>query len=407
MASLLAGIDWDNLAGEEFTTVLSVLCRALQERYNVGRMGFTGSIDGNPGLNPHPSALKNYFPFGNNDPKWLRTNDNFAALNGDINDLLDACAGEYFDKNELDLQVGGFAPQSASNIALFRYVAAAQNPIYHNRLYELVGYDSQVDIRTGSAIELKKLYDLITRMKWVWRPHFINWDNFSAGNNDTECIGEFDLNQGKFFLVDIDGADYYQYSGNNYVPVTNTLPHSLWKAGMTRRTMQQGNVNHFISNQAGNTFPLQRLQRYYTKIRTIASIPTGGPRGYINWMYAFHTKEHYDWAPARAVVGFNGKPNQFERYQYVGGTSSSSISHTGFAFTPDVPNVLRVPVPTLVEIDADNQTVEYDDQLNQMTYPSSIPSTNAQSGVRTSVIVNWEIEHWDYDGGFDYFTPAP
>ena len=77
-----------------------------------------------------------------------------------------------------------------------------------------------------------------------------------------------------------------------------------------------------------------------------------------------HFKEHYDRVPTRAAIGFNCKPNQFARNNYVDGPTSSLVARTGFAFTAEVENVLRVPTPTLVEIDEDNQTVDYDDNQN-------------------------------------------
>ena len=401
--SPLADFNWDDLTGENFVTVLKVLCSALQERYNVGIMDFNGVIDGHPSLNPHPTALKNYFPFGNNDPKWMGDTWPLALVNQDINDLLDGAATKYFDKDQLDAQIGDSAPQTTAQTQLFYLGSVPQDPAYPNRLFELAGYTDYPDIKTGSAAELKKLYDLISSLKWVWRPHFIDWSDFPAGANDTEFVGEFDLNQAGFFVIDPDGADHYGNAGYRDIN-TDGGGFSLFQTGHANIVAGSGDALHYMSDQDVNTYHLDPYYAYYFRFRTTSNGPIPGQRGYHNFLYAYHRKDIYDWSVARAVIGFTGKPNQFEKYAYLDQGSGSNMQHTGFSHTAETENVLRRATPTLVEIDADNQTVEFDENLNYATIPASMPPENTESVVQTILINQWMIEHWNHADGFKYHT---
>ena len=402
MASPLESVDWDNLAGEELTTVLRLLCSALQERYVVGRMSFLGDITGHPDLNPHPSQLKRYFPYGNNNPKWMGDSWPCFALNNDINDLMLYASAEYVYKPGLDALLGQSAPFTFQQRRNYSFATAAFDSSYPNRLYEIAGYTDLIDISTGSAVELKKFYDLLKLLKWVNRFHGLSWDN-SSSNNNTEYVGEFDLSQSHFFLQDQNGADFY--GSNNYRDAAlDTGGYTSFVNGHSN-LFSAGNASHLRSDQNNTTHPLQTGFYYHWRFRTTGSAGNlpGSPRGYLNWIHAFRVKEIYDWSVARSVIGFTGKPNQVERYDYISDVTYT-MDHTGFSYTPDAENILRKATPTFTDIDADNHTVEFNENLNLANMPASIPPENDESLVLLNMATALDIEFWDYEGGFLYHT---
>lgn len=266
---------------------------------------------------------------------------------------------------------------------------------------ELAGYEDYPDVTVGAAAELKKIFDILCLLKWVSRSHSAQWQNSPAGDNDTEYTGEFDLDQGKFFEIDEDGADFY--GDTNYRNAsTDTGGYSNFKSGHDN-LMDSGSNTHLQSEQGDNTYNLDTSQRYMFRFVTIGDAPNlpVSTRGYRNWIYALKIKEVYDWEPARDALGFTGKPNQVEKYNYINDSGSgSTMAHTGFSHTPDPTEELRKCTSTFTDIDENNHTVEYDDNLSLASLPASIPSENDTSLVYVSMFHRVTIENWNHAGGF-------
>jgi hypothetical protein len=178
MASPLAEIDWDNLQAADVPIAMRLLMLATQERYIVGTTEWSGG-EGGPYKNEYPL----YDPFVNSDPKYGRPNDVFA--NGsNLNVMIDAMALGYRDETRLNEYAAGkvltTTPASATEIVYLRLNSPADDPVtYANRLFENAGIpgtdgSQYPDLTSGSPLEVKKWYDIITQFKWVERGRYKN-----------------------------------------------------------------------------------------------------------------------------------------------------------------------------------------------------------------------------------------
>lgn len=415
-ASLLADIDWTNLDSAEMTTAVKVLCIAMQERFNIGAMNMDGtySTSGTP-ANPSDDTLKDMFPYKTNTPRWpLNDGDplidytNNQAAQDDLVHLIQNAAQHYADIEKWN----DAATNKDSGDTRFVLSGAADAPgTYDNRLLEVTGYTTYPDLTVMAPEEVKKLYDMVVIMRYVVR----NTQATLRSNVHRVFGGEFDVSQAGNFSEgdDGDGANYYNSgSSSDVTPITNTTPYSAFETGNSN--LFGSSAASFDESTDSGTYEPPFFggvdQPYYIKL-----VVTSGKAGYRNLIRAFQTHFVIDWATPKTAVGFIGKPLEYKTQNNM--TSLTNTFPTGFDTNFNYPATTTavderywetVTISTTLEV----VTVKRDNLLVGVTLPAAPNSLAASDVIEVDPrmggnLIVFQLEDWDGDGGFEYYTPAP
>tara|TARA_Y100000593_G_scaffold65334_1_gene120403 strand:- start:93 stop:1295 length:1203 start_codon:yes stop_codon:yes gene_type:complete len=399
MASPLADIDWNNLDSAEMTTVVKLLLKATQERYNIGRLNFNGAYFNNPG-DPHqytfPSQDSTAVEFELND------GDPLQDWTTEVEDLISGCLRFYVDTEKTDDQIGA-TEAGSPDIKILSDVADA--PLtYDNRLFEITGYTSYPDLSVYAAEEVKKWYDMISAMKVVWRL-YVSVSGVSINDNFRIWKGEFDKDFSKFFVVDEDGAEYYggQTEGEGGEPTSNTTPYTDFKAG-NDNLFDSGDFTFTEGTDIGT--PPIWYQPYNLHVGRLA----GG--NYWNWMRSARLTIVADWTDVENNLGVTGRPVDYDESIDKIRTFSEDFPtgldpNTG---TPAAEDVIYRRSIESVTVNVNEIEIEIDDQVTPGTLPTNITDLAADEEIRIGVDIENSArgrfyENWDGDGGFIYFTP--
>jgi len=399
MASPLADVDWDNLSSAELSTAIFLLCKATQERYNIGRLNFTGNYFNNPG-DPHlyifPSEDSTATQFNLND------GDPLEDWSQDVEDLFDGMIRFYVDTEKTDDQIGtteGGTPDVKT------YADAADAPgTYDNRLFEVTGYTSWPDLSVYAGAEVKKWYDMITTLKVINR-EYIQVAGSPVNDNYRIWVGEFDKDFTKFFVVDEDGAQYYggQTEGEGGESTGNTTPFTDFKTG-NDNLFDNGDYT-FTEGVDTGTPPT-----WYIPYKLNFGRLAGG--NYWNWIRSARLTIVGDWTDVESNLGVTGRPIDYDESidKIRGFTETFPTGEDPNTGTPAAEDVIYRRSIESVIVNGDEIEIEIDDQIT----PGTMPTNITDIGTSEEIVIEVDIENgargrfyenWDGDGGFIYFTP--
>ncbi len=413
-ASLLAGIDWNNLSSAEMTNAVRILCIAMQERFNIAAMRMDGTYSTSGSVaNPSDDILKNMFPYGGNNPRWpLNDGDplvnytgSFAAQD-DLNHLILNTAQNYADIERWNDDATNKA--SGGNVWTLSY--PADDPgTYANRLLEVTGYTTYPDLSVMAPEEVKKLYDMVVIMRYARR------DPQSQLRANVHRIfeGEFDISQAATYVVEDpegDGANYYNAGSSAGVIPTNTAPYTAFNTGNGNLFGTPG--ASFDESVDSGTFepPFYHGVRrpYFVWLRRFNA---GGDK-YTNFIKAYQTQHVIDWSVPRALVGFIGLP-----LAYLAQNNMSSLVN---AFPAGHDTLFDYPAATTTtdqrywETVTDSEaldvvTMKRDNLLVGVTLPATPSSIASGESIEVEPffgtnLISFHLEDWDGEGGFVYYS---
>lgn len=401
-ASLLAGVDWDNLPSEIPPVIIKLLCLATQERFNIGAISRIGTFFSSSGGGAKDDdEIDNTFPyFIITDPQWeLNEGDPVPDFSGEIQNLLHNSLRFYADTEKWTDALG------TSTITLFNLNAAADVPgTYDNRLFEITGYTSWPDLSVYAKEEVKKWYDMLTALKKVIRQR---GDDQGGAVGDDYMIydGIFDVEQGKFFFVDQTGADFYTIDPTNYEAVSNTTPFDNFT---TANDALFGTLpDSFDESTDSGTYPPELDTPYHIRVAR------KGDGNYVTWNKSFVPTYVADWDIIEAAIGLPGKPLSYENHQFLQILTNNfpSGEDTNFVFPASTTAAQQRYLSTNIltrNLNIDKITVDLD--LTPVDTPTLITDLLVNENVLVKVFMaramgSYFLEDWDGEDGFSYYTP--
>jgi hypothetical protein len=398
-ASLLAVIDWDNLDRAELTTACKLLASATQERFSISDIRLEGT-----GSQQAGAPYKDIYPYGSNTPIYkLEAGEPLILDSTLLENMLKEAARNFFDRT-LWLAEMGEASISYNSLALYHPTNNnASDPVtYSSRLLELAGHTSYPDFsETVTTSEVKKWYDIITQMKYCQRI----LTTASLGDEyDLFKIGEFDTSLDAPVSGDpgARGPAEKDYGTGDGLTLPSGTEYSDFKTAFD--SLPNTDNEDSIYNQAGTYLP---ATPYYMRVYS-----SGGTPGIYHTTLAYYKLRHeLDYASIHSGLGISGIPKDLFRENEYNIVISSFYDTT---FT----------APTYSETEA----VIYESDLTETSSGvvlklveelpiSSFGAVAASLSTTGSPSRQWRedmtitekpgrfIEFWDYDGGFEYYTP--
>ena len=399
MPSPLADIDWTDLDSGEMTTAVFLLCKALQERYNIGRSSITGSFFNNPG-EPHRYTFPST---ATPNPSWeLNDGDPLEDWSQEVEDLFEECIRFYIDTDKNDALIG-----SAYNANWLKtYADDADAPLtYANRLFEKTGYTSYPDLSVYAPEEVKKFYDMVTTLK-VTHDTYVSTIGTRINDNYLIFDGEFDKDQSTGFGIDETGADYYGGAtrGEGGEAVTNTTPFTDFKTG--NGNLFGSGTTSFNEDTDTGTAP-----NWYTPYKlNVGRLSSGG--NYWNWMRSARVTFVVDWTDVENNLGITGRPLDYdESIDYINTiTENYPTGQDPATGTPAGEDVVYRRSIESVTTNVNKISIEVNDQITVGTMPTNITDLSNGDIIDVEIVLGNNIrgifyENWDGDGGFEYYTP--
>jgi hypothetical protein len=395
-ASLLDGIDFDNLPSEVPAVAIKKLAIATQERFNIAIVRTNGT------KSSFFNTIFKYFPYGaNTNPEYvLNEGDPIPDLTSEIETLLGFCANLYADVEKWDDAATNLETGSTS----YRLSDTADDSgTYDNRLFEITGYTSYPDLSVYAKEEVKKWYDMLTELKYIHRS-----SGFNLGTGSYHIFkGEFDVGTNPFYSTDdplgID-ANFYgiDETDPNLEDPSNTTPYT---------DMVTANTNYQTSTAAIHNEDIDGSFTYDTSPYSVR-FRRDGSGDYISCLRAFTDTHVLNWANIRSTVGMTGKPVSYKRQARV--TISETFptgedTNMSYPYSTTGDNQRFYCDLSITEV-SDTTEIEIDLDINPATMPANLTDIGANELVQVSTTVsypgNW-LENWDGEGGFDYYTPSP
>lgn len=400
-SSLLSVIDWDNLDKAELTTACKLLMSATQERFSIGDLKIDAS-----GSQQASSPYNDIFPYGSNTPKYrLDSGDPLIIDSAELETMLKEAARNYFDRTLWLAELGGTAVDMNS-VALYHPTNnnAVDSVTYSSRLLELAGHTDYPDFsETVTTSEVKKWYDIITQMKYCHRIMVA-----TSRGDEYECykVGEFDVELNAPVTGDpgARGPAEKDYGTGDGLTLPTGTEYSNFKTAFDSLPNEDNEDSEY--NPVGTYSP---NSPYYMRVYKSGSIP-----GIYHCTLCYYSLRHeIDYASIHSDLGISGMPKDLFR-------------HNLYSITSSVYDDATFTAPTYSE--NENETYESDltetkvGTVLELEEPLPISSFGA---VATSIAANttagtakqWKedvtiteqpyrfIEFWDYEGGFDYYTP--
>lgn len=384
-ASLFAVIDWDNMTYNELVTACKVLMSATQERVTIGQMP----------LNQKLGSNLDVFDWGNNTPAYkLEDGDPLILPNSTIQSMLSTIATNYVDLTKTEDAIGSGVSFIGGMVK--RLNAAADNPIYPNRLLELAGYTSYPDFSDiVTTHEVKKWYDILGVARYVARTK-----NISTTTNVYTRVrvdGEIDK-------TNAGGTDFFNWSEayGTSPPSGRTTTSTEWTNFDSAHGIifAQGDSEYWFEEGEAEGQDFRRVYTYRAEYDST---------GYNCWARAFEYVLELDYSLFHTNAGGSGLPLSYKAYSLLdfvtdGTDTGNGFTAPTFAKTEDLIYEASLSTSTAVDV----VTITENTEITPAGIPATAPTPASATVSRAYVeqyMNNFFIEDWDGDGGFDYYTP--
>jgi len=414
-ASPLAQIDWTNLQSADLPLAIKLLATATQERFNIATVDRDGGMRSVVTIGTLSLTDRRRFPYKTNTPLIsMNEGDPIFDFTFTVGDLLDKMIRLYADIEKWDTA----DTDSEGNADTYTLYGDADDPgTYDNRLFEITGYTSYPDLSVYAAVEVKKWYDMLVVLKYIFRQSGLRGDDYLIYN------GVFDVEAEAFFSSNIDGAEYFVSQVNPQDnPETPIADSTVYDAFEDANVALFGTLpDQFDESTDTGTTPPEPFESESGDGSTIYNLlASRSSDEYVSWLRAWETTYVADWTDSIAAVGFTGKPLSYKNQIRAVFTASSSVP----SFTP----VITYPESTTADFEryytsnvvtrvGDIDKIAVDQKLTPITVPTSLSAfTGNNQEVLADITLQGSsdtlefsdfqfLEDWNGEGGFEYYTP--
>jgi hypothetical protein len=400
-ASLLSVIDWDNLDQAELTTACKLLMKATQERFSIGYMKIDGS-----GTQNGSGAYKDIFPYGSNSPKYkLNTGDPLVIDSVELEAMLKETGRNYFDRTLWLAELGGNSV-NYNGVALYHPSSNnALDPItYSSRLLELAGHTSYPDFsETVTTSEVKKWFDIVTQFKYCQRiittaSHGDEYDYYKIGEFDVELDAPITGSPGARKEAEKD------YGTGDGLTLPSGTEYEDFEAAFDSLPNTDNEESEY--NGTGTYDP---SRPYYMRV-----YKSGGVPGVYHTTLCYYKMRHeIDYDTLQTEIGNTGMPKDLFRenkYTVVNSVyDDTDFTAPTYSETEDETyeaDLTEVKTGTVIKLTEELPISSFGTVADSLSANST--ATSAKQWTESMSLTEQPfrfVEFWDYEGGFDYYTP--